>query len=236
MTRLPALRCADCGQKMKRNKTSLPQGKARCLLCRRAKHRRCADCGRPMNRGPKSLPDGEARCHPCRRLAQDRDRQARAALPRRARKVPAIERTCCYCGLTFEARRSRFTVCYATDCRRRRRAEITRAFRQHHPEQRRAYKQARDAAKRGATRVERFTSLEVFERDDWICGICHEPIDRDAVYPDGQSASLDHIIPLQPPAPCPPGTHTLDNVQAAHLLCNVCKGNRLTRELQLAIA
>jgi 5-methylcytosine-specific restriction endonuclease McrA len=58
----------------------------------------------------------------------------------------------------------------------------------------------------------------VFKRDKWTCGICHEAIDRTLRWPDLMSASVDHVIPL-----AEGGSHTYDNVQAAHWLCNTYK-------------
>lgn len=63
---------------------------------------------------------------------------------------------------------------------------------------------------------------EIFERDGWRCGLCGEGIDPAAAYPDPLSASLDHVVPLSLG-----GHHIPDNVQAAHLSCNVRKGNRV---------
>lgn len=62
----------------------------------------------------------------------------------------------------------------------------------------------------------------VYKRDGWVCGICGEPVNKDLEYPDPESASLDHIIPL-----AAGGTHTWDNVQLAHLRCNVEKRDNL---------
>lgn len=64
--------------------------------------------------------------------------------------------------------------------------------------------------------------LEVYERDEWVCGICEMPVDRATAYPDPLSPSLDHIIPLSLN-----GHHVMENVQLAHLSCNVRKGNRV---------
>lgn len=72
----------------------------------------------------------------------------------------------------------------------------------------------RRARERGA-RVEDFTSTEVYERDNWICGICSEPIPRDVVWPDLRSPSVDHVVPLSRG-----GEHSMRNVQASHLSCN----------------
>lgn len=69
---------------------------------------------------------------------------------------------------------------------------------------------------------EPFTSIEIFERDGWHCGICDEPVDRELRYPDPMSASLDHIVPLSKG-----GGHTRENVRCSHLGCNVRRGNRI---------
>jgi 5-methylcytosine-specific restriction endonuclease McrA len=59
----------------------------------------------------------------------------------------------------------------------------------------------------------------VYRRDGWVCGICREPVDPELESPHLMAASLDHVIPL-----CRGGTHTYDNVQLAHFLCNSIKG------------
>lgn len=66
---------------------------------------------------------------------------------------------------------------------------------------------------------EAITREAVFERDGWTCGICLQPIDKSLTYPDKMSASLDHVAPVSLG-----GAHTMDNVQAAHWLCNVRRG------------
>lgn len=69
--------------------------------------------------------------------------------------------------------------------------------------------------------IERIDPHTIYERDGWMCQLCHKPIDPAMKWPDYQSASLDHIVPL-----AANGTHTSDNVQAAHLICNIQKGAR----------
>lgn len=55
----------------------------------------------------------------------------------------------------------------------------------------------------------------VFRRDAGICGICNEWVAP-------KHASMDHKLPL-----ALGGTHTFDNVQLSHLLCNLRKGDRI---------
>lgn len=70
----------------------------------------------------------------------------------------------------------------------------------------------------GAAVIEDNLPIEIYERDEWICGICDEAIDDALRYPDPMSASLDHIIALGAG-----GDHTRGNLQASHLICNVRK-------------
>ena len=76
------------------------------------------------------------------------------------------------------------------------------------------------------------TLKNLYERDGGICQICGEPCDwqdkswgtNGPMYP-----SLDHIIPR-----ANGGTHTWDNVQLAHCICNSYKrelSNDHAREL-----
>lgn len=62
---------------------------------------------------------------------------------------------------------------------------------------------------------------DVYVRDEWMCGICGSEIDPTLAYPEPFSASLDHITPVSVG-----GAHADDNVRAAHLICNIRRGNR----------
>lgn len=59
----------------------------------------------------------------------------------------------------------------------------------------------------------------VFERDEWLCGLCTAPVDRLLEWPHPLSASLDHVMPMSRG-----GDHIYANVQCAHLRCNLTKG------------
>lgn len=91
-------------------------------------------------------------------------------------------------------------------------------------------RQCQDAHNKMVRRVGRsesggYTRQEIFERDGWVCQLCHERITRGARSPDPMSASVDHIVPLHLG-----GTDDRANVQASHLGCNIAKGIRAVGE------
>lgn len=59
---------------------------------------------------------------------------------------------------------------------------------------------------------------QVFMRDGYICQLCGEPTNPQADNIANDYPSLDHIIAL-----ANGGSHTLDNVQTAHRICNSLK-------------
>lgn len=79
-------------------------------------------------------------------------------------------------------------------------------------------------AKRLGVEYEHIDILEIFERDNWVCTICNEKIDKHLYYPNPMSASLDHKIPFSRG-----GTHTRGNVRATHLRCNIIKRDKPTK-------
>lgn len=100
-------------------------------------------------------------------------------------------------------------------------AAYARTWRRANPEQVREHRVTRRARRRSAL-VERFSPFEIFERDEWTCWLCQEPIPKDVPYPDPRSASLDHRIPL-----ARHGKHSRANCAASHLRCNLRKHAKL---------
>lgn len=96
-----------------------------------------------------------------------------------------------------------------------------------HPDLRADIKRRKRARKRLVT-VERFSSIEIYERDHWVCQICNKKVDRRIKYPNRMSPSLDHIMPL-----ALHGTHERKNVQLAHLGCNVDLRENGMKQLRL---
>lgn len=67
--------------------------------------------------------------------------------------------------------------------------------------------------------------LNVFERDNWTCHLCGDPVSPAVKRTDPFGASLDHIIPISIPG-CP--GHVWENVALAHRWCNGSKSNYVT--------
>ena len=139
---------------------------------------------------------------------------------------PSDLRTCALpeCGAEFETFLARTRCCSEPHVKRLWNRESRADGRQKNPawdDRRRNNYHKRRALKAGSAAGGAFANATVFERDGWVCGLCDEPVSRDAVYPDPLSASLDHVVPLSRG-----GAHSLENVQLAHLACNVRKGAR----------
>ena len=93
------------------------------------------------------------------------------------------------------------------------------------------YKIAYRARRRSSGRVgDRDITLEkLYNRDRGICALCGKPCDyedyvfRGAVFIAGNDyPSIDHIEPLSKG-----GSHTWENVQLAHKLCNSIKADKI---------
>ena len=68
---------------------------------------------------------------------------------------------------------------------------------------------------------QRIDRVVIYERDEWVCQLCMEPIDRTLRYPERMCASIDHVVPVSMG-----GDNSAENLQASHLRCNFVKGNR----------
>lgn len=139
---------------------------------------------------------------------------------------PLLERVCALdgCNVAFTPNR-RGTKCCSERHGQAHWNRVSRAEgRQKNPawdERRKAHYHKRRAQK-STTQVEDIRPIDIYERDIWLCGLCSTPVNPDTAWPDPMSPSLDHVLPLSKG-----GTHTYENVQLAHLTCNVSKGNRI---------
>lgn len=75
---------------------------------------------------------------------------------------------------------------------------------------------------RGRFDISPTVRLAIYERDNWTCQLCFEPIDRGAGHADDWAPSLDHIIP-QSHQLIP--DHSPDALRTAHRWCNAIRGD-----------
>lgn len=67
-----------------------------------------------------------------------------------------------------------------------------------------------------------YSAAQLARRDGNECHLCNTPVDMTLVHPDLMRGSVDHIIPTSLG-----GSNEPDNVQLAHLHCNIKKNNRV---------
>ena len=77
---------------------------------------------------------------------------------------------------------------------------------------------ARRRARKAGVACERVDYTEIAKRDQWVCQICRRPVSPEIRWPDPQSGSIDHIVPVSKG-----GAHLRSNIQLAHLACNMKK-------------
>ena len=73
--------------------------------------------------------------------------------------------------------------------------------------------------------------LRLFERDGWLCAICHEPTSLTFSYTDPLSPTLDHIEP-QSAVLIP--DHSDTNLRLTHAICNKIRSNRMEPDTVIA--
>lgn len=96
-------------------------------------------------------------------------------------------------------------------------ADWQKEYRRKYPDKSRVLCRKYRALKRSNAH-EPYTDTYIFERDDWMCGICGRGINKRLKRPNLLSKSIDHIIPISKG-----GADAPINLQAAHLRCNQLK-------------
>lgn len=71
----------------------------------------------------------------------------------------------------------------------------------------------------GSQDIPRSVRRKIGDRDDWVCGLCGDSIDRNEEVPHPYAATIDHIVPR-----ARGGSDELNNLQIAHFRCNSEKG------------
>lgn len=209
--------CLGCGGTFQRSMAGGPVPK-RCKPCSRAFQDRtrrdarasrvnrdprpCADCGELFTPASRGVVPGS--CSRCSQRAQTRKQRQRPW------HLAYLERT--------RAERNAYQREYLRDDHRRQiHSEAVRDWAARNRHKRTEHSARRRATTRGAS-VTPVDRLAVYERDGWTCQLCNRPIDASSKWPDRMSPSLDHRTPL-----ARGGAHAVENLQAAHLRCNLQK-------------
>ena len=110
------------------------------------------------------------------------------------------------------------------DCAKRHSKEVESNRYRNRDSKRRIKQRARSSAISVGDRIDAY---KLADRDNWMCHICNLVINPRHNWPHPGSLTIDHIVPITPFADGQnPGTHTWDNVKAAHASCNSRRGNR----------
>lgn len=174
--------------------------------------------------------------------------------PRPCAKVCAVSfRQCSICTRWFRRRGSSQTLC-GDDCRKADRREKDAAYRAAHRKPPRPsfigtcvcgdtfttkqpdrkwcsrcsndHGRHRKRARKHGVEYEPINPMEIYERDQWVCHICTEPIRKvSGSHIDIDGWSLDHVIPMVHGGP-----HLKWNVAASHWMCNTFKGDQFFAE------
>lgn len=203
--------CAECGVRFYREKSTGPAPKYCSHSCKQAAYEKRKRAGKPGKKpGRKKIERGN--CPQCGKSMADRPANAKYCsweCACRAITMPESEPIPCErCGQVFTPPPSNKGRKLCTSC-------TWADWKESNPRKAARTKAKVRAVRRGARRADKIDPIAVFERDGWICGICGKKVNRRLKYPHPLSVSLDHIIPLSKG-----GTHTLTNVQCAHLTCN----------------
>jgi hypothetical protein len=138
----------------------------------------------------------------CSRQHKESSREHRKRL-REGRVRVAHNRICKGCATHFTTTNKQKLYCHE-DCRSWQKAQLRRDRDREWENQRKGSMRAR-----------------VYLKNSGVCGICNQHISSSLAYPDPMSLSIDHIIPRSQG-----GSHKIENLQPAHLLCNANKGDR----------
>lgn len=208
---------------------------------------RCAECGGPVAHvelgRPRRFCSDE-----CRHRASNI--RYRRALPPLRNPNPD-QRICPQCGDAFTPKRRDRVYCYNKFCaqaayKERRKAGATERvanrttvcdgcgteFETVRPEARWCSKECANrhwgnvrARQRGQLSEARYTDLEIFERDKWICHLCKKKVRRDVPRTDPEGATIDHLVPISLG-----GLDEPANVACSHWKCNRDKRARAMNE------
>lgn len=249
-------RCKNCNAVFERpSSTGRPQvhcsAECRVSYSRRTRGMRlekCLECGGVISQPTVGAPRKYCTIK-CNTKANNR-RIRRRRLPLRDSKPQA--RICLYCKKLFMPKRRDSRYCYNSWCvqyayrERKRNGESSKwvlhsvdcgqcgkTFEAIHPAARWCSDYCRNkhtmrvmSRNRGGAMTVPYTDRQIFERDQWRCHLCRQPVDPDLPRTDLCGATIDHILPISLG-----GTDEPANVATAHWHCNHKKRAQLMEQL-----
>ena len=201
----PRARGALCNRHRLRRRMGIPDCDVRgCQKTGRREDRLCV-----LHR-PQPAPPSRS-CRVCGQAIAARRQYCAACLPPTYGYTPrpATPRPCAGCGIEIVKRCGRRDRSFCEPCRIIQYRAVHDAAK------------ARRRAQMTDTRSEPVQRMRVFDRDQWCCRLCGDPVDRSARVPNHHAPTLDHIVPLSAG-----GAHTYANIQTAHFICNSLRGAR----------
>ena len=214
--------CLSCGQVFEEKSSGPGYCSDECQ--ERGAGRVCKVCGTTFYGRTHAVCCASDQCK--RKVNRERFRAYKKAIGRNWGRIEVL--TCEECGKRFEREvYNRIPQFCSKKCSRKNWAKSN-------PEKARAMKakgqRKRRARKYGNGPVQDIDFNAVCNRDGWRCGICGEKVNPHLKFPHLMSATLDHIIPL-----ARGGTHTWQNVQLVHFICNSEKRDVGGGQLRLGI-
>lgn len=179
-------------------------GKSPSQKARPAKNLSCDRCGKRILSKGGTAADGLTLCKQHRDEKTDRDRKkvtrrrrfeakiAKAAAGTLSKRV-WVQGACLVCSEQFISQGAASRYC-SRDCRR--------------------------VARSGSRWISFEDRRGIYDRDDWLCQICYEPVSSEYHMHDPWSPTLDHIIPRSAGGPDDP-----ENLRLCHLWCNSVRGD-----------
>jgi hypothetical protein len=208
--------CKSCGKCLGKEADALKNFSSKVYCseeCHYKLERVCNVCGKTFEGSATAcICSDECRKELARQKEKERSRQQFEQLNKIA--------ICRNCGKEFQPEYGSKLRSFCPDC------DSTKFFKK---QRRKKFQHLKNYKIRGGQgKYEKFTAIEIYERDGWICQLCGKKVLKDRVVPHPKAPTLDHIIPI-----VDGGAHIRKNVQLAHFECNCKRGNREPAQLRL---
>ncbi len=199
-------------------------------------YKSCTRCKqiKPLSEFGKCIRNKDGLKYYCRKCSSEIDKKTRLANPEKKRKTDRLYREKNIDRIREydrnrvrdpQKRKEVYTKWLANH--KDRSAEIKRNWEKRNPDKVMDNSRLKRARRRNAI-IEKFPAFEIYERDQWICQLCHKRVNKNLRWPDPMSPSIDHITPISQG-----GAHERRNVQLTHVGCNMKAGVGGIKQMRL---